>query len=130
MEKNVRLRVNEAIARAQTNGKKILKKDVAAELWKGRNATAQQVNMTALCNGSTKQIRPEWVALCTAQFEGSGLHSELGLTFKAGIYLLTAQNIHGLVGLIFLIHLLASFHITANGVKQEGCRFCRLISKN
>lgn len=63
MEKNVRLRVNEAIARAQTNGKKILKKDVAAELWKGRNATAQQVNMTALCNGSTKQIRPEWVAI-------------------------------------------------------------------
>ncbi len=63
MEKNVRLRVNEAIARAQTNGKKILKKDVAAELWKGRNVTAQQVNMTALCNGSTKQIRPEWVSI-------------------------------------------------------------------
>lgn len=61
MEKNVRLRVNEAIARAQTNGKKVLKKDVAVQLWKGRNATAQQVNMTSLCNGSTKQIRPEWV---------------------------------------------------------------------
>ena len=61
MEKNVRFRVNEAIARAQTNGKKVLKKDVAVQLWKGRNATAQQVNMTSLCNGSTKQIRPEWV---------------------------------------------------------------------
>ena len=57
----VRLRVNEAIARAQTKGKKIFKKDIAAELWKGRNPTAQQVNMTSLCNGSTKQIRPEWV---------------------------------------------------------------------
>ena len=61
MEKNVRLRVNEAIARAQTNGKKVLKKDVAAQLWKGRNAIAQQVNMTSLCNGSTKKILPEWV---------------------------------------------------------------------
>lgn len=61
MEKEIRLRVNEAIARAQTNGKKILKKDVAAELWKGRTVAAQQVNMTALCNGTTKQIRPEWV---------------------------------------------------------------------
>lgn len=60
MEK-VRLRINEAIARANTNGKKVLKKDVAARLWQGSTATAQQVNMTALCNGSTKQIRPEWV---------------------------------------------------------------------
>lgn len=61
MEKIVKLRVNEAIARAQTNGKKVKKKDIAAELWKGSTETAQQVNMTNLCNGSTKQIRPEWV---------------------------------------------------------------------
>lgn len=59
----VKLRVNEAIARAKTQGKKINKKDVAAEIWKGRAASAQQVNMTALCNGSKKQIRPEWVMI-------------------------------------------------------------------
>lgn len=63
MERVIKLRVNEAIARAQTNGKKVKKKDVAAELWKGSTDTAQQVNMTNLCNGSTKQIRPEWVII-------------------------------------------------------------------
>lgn len=62
-ENSVKLRVNEAIARAQTNGKKIFKKDVAAKLWDGRTDVAKQVNMTNLCNGTTKQIRPEWVGI-------------------------------------------------------------------
>lgn len=64
MEKNVqRLRVNEAIARAQTQGVKIYKKDIAEKLWEGRTKAAQQVNMTNLCNGSTGSIRPEWVVI-------------------------------------------------------------------
>lgn len=61
--KETRLRVNEAIARAQTNGNKVFKKDVANRLWESRNDSAKQVNMTNLCNGKTKQIRPEWVTV-------------------------------------------------------------------
>ena len=59
----LRLRVNEAIARSEANGKKVLKKDIAARLFEGRTESAQQVNMTNLCNGTTKQIRPEWVVI-------------------------------------------------------------------
>ena len=55
----MKLRVNEAIARSEANGKKVLKKDIAARLFEG----AQQVNMTNLCNGTTKRIVPEWVVI-------------------------------------------------------------------
>ena len=63
MVEMTKLRVNEAIARAQTAGIKVYKKEVAARLWEGRTESAQQVNMTNLCNGTTKQIRPEWVVI-------------------------------------------------------------------
>lgn len=56
-----RLRVNEAIARSQQNGNKVFKKDVAARLWEGSTESSQQVNMTNLCNGTTKKINPDWV---------------------------------------------------------------------
>ena len=55
----LRLRVNEAIARSEANGKKVLKKDIAARLFEGASESAQQVNMTNLCNGTTKRIVPE-----------------------------------------------------------------------
>lgn len=60
---NMRLRVNEAIARSEANGKKVLKKDIAACLFEGSSESAQQVNMTNLCNGTTKRIVPEWVVI-------------------------------------------------------------------
>lgn len=60
---NMKLRVNEAIARSEANGKKVLKKDVAARLFEGASESAQQVNMTNLCNGTTKRIVPEWVVI-------------------------------------------------------------------
>ena len=53
------MRVNEAIARSEANGKKVLKKDIAARLFEGASESAQQVNMTNLCNGTTKRIVPE-----------------------------------------------------------------------
>lgn len=56
-----RLRVNEAIARSQQKGNKVFKKDVAARLWEGSTESSQQVNMTNLCNGTTKKINPDWV---------------------------------------------------------------------
>lgn len=58
-----KFRVNEAIARANANGIKVLKKDVSARLWEGSTEQAQQVNMTKLCTGKTKAIRPEWVGI-------------------------------------------------------------------
>lgn len=59
----MKLRVNEAIARSEANGKKVLKKDIAARLFEGSSESAQQVNMTNLCNGTTKRIVPEWVVI-------------------------------------------------------------------
>lgn len=70
----MKLRVNEAIARSEMNGKKVLKKDIAARIFEGASESAQQVNMTNLCNGTTKRVAPEWVAIicemcgCTANF--------------------------------------------------------------
>lgn len=68
------LRIEEAIARAKANGTKVLKKDIAAKLWPDSVESAQQVNMTKLCNGRTASIKPEWVVVvcemtgCTADF--------------------------------------------------------------
>lgn len=69
----LRLRVNEAIARSEANGKRF-EKDIAARLFEGASESAQQVNMTNLCNGTTKRIVPEWVVIlcemldCTADY--------------------------------------------------------------
>lgn len=68
------MRIEQAIARAKEQGKKVLKKDIAARLWPDTSAVGQQVNMTALCNGATARIAPEWVNIicemtgCTADF--------------------------------------------------------------
>lgn len=57
----MRLRINEAIARAEMYGKKILKKQLAADIWPNSRPEAQAVNMTNLCTGVTKKINPEWI---------------------------------------------------------------------
>ncbi len=68
------MRIEQAIARAKEQGTKVLKKDVAARLWPDSSPAAQQVNMTALCNGRTNKISPDWVNIicemtgCTADF--------------------------------------------------------------
>lgn len=68
------LRIEAAIARAKENGKKVLKKDIAAKLWPDSVESAQQVNMTKLCSGRTASIKPEWVVVvcemtgCTSDF--------------------------------------------------------------
>ena len=68
------LRIEQAIARAKEQGNKVKKKDIAARLWPDSSQAAQQVNMTALCNGATARIAPEWVNIicemtgCTADF--------------------------------------------------------------
>lgn len=68
------MRIEQAIARAKEQGKKVLKKDIAARLWPDSVPAAQQVNMTNLCNGATARIAPEWINIicemtgCTADF--------------------------------------------------------------
>ena len=68
------IRIEQAIARAKEQGNKVLKKDIAARLWPNSTPVAQQVNMTALCNGKTNRINSDWVAIicemtgCTADF--------------------------------------------------------------
>ena len=68
------LRINEALARANTQGKKVFKKDISEKLWPDSTAIAQQVNMTNLCCGKTQKINPDWVRIicemldCTADF--------------------------------------------------------------
>lgn len=68
------MRIEQAIARAKEQGKKVLKKDIAARLWPDSVAAAQQVNMTNLCNGVTSRIEPGWINIicemtgCTADF--------------------------------------------------------------
>lgn len=70
----MRLKLNEAIARSEANGKKVLKKDIAARLFEGVSESAQQVNMTNLLNGKTQRIKPEWIVIicemcnCSANF--------------------------------------------------------------
>lgn len=59
----MKLRINEAIALSTAKGKKVWKKDIAAKLFPGVSESAQQVNMTNLCNGTTKRIVPDWVVI-------------------------------------------------------------------
>lgn len=62
-------KVNEAIARQEVNGKKVLKKELAAKLWPDSSPTSQQVNMTNLCSGNTKRITPELVVTICRELE-------------------------------------------------------------
>lgn len=68
------MRIEQAIARAKEQGKKVFKKDLAAQFWPNSSPAAQQVNMTALCAGKTAKISPDWVKIicetcgCTADF--------------------------------------------------------------
>ena len=68
------LKVNEAIALAETMGRKIMKKDLAAKIWPNSRPEAQVVNMSNLCSGFTKKINPDWIITicretgCTADF--------------------------------------------------------------
>lgn len=58
-----RLRINEAIARADRNGKRIKKKELATLLWPESSAVAQQVNMTKLCNGTTRRVEVKQIEI-------------------------------------------------------------------
>lgn len=69
-----RLLLNEAIDIAKQNGNPVLKKKLAEKLWPGRKTVTQQVNMTNLCNGSTKSFTKSMLSIickelkCTSDF--------------------------------------------------------------
>lgn len=65
------LKVNEAIARAEMNGKKIFKKDLAAKIWANSRPEAQAVNMTNLASGITKKVNPDWIVILCKELECS-----------------------------------------------------------
>lgn len=70
----MQLRIEMAIARAKEQGRVVQKKEIAAKLWEDSTPAAQQVNMSALCQGRTARIAPEWVLIicsmtgCSADF--------------------------------------------------------------
>lgn len=70
----MRIRITEAIMMAKDNGKKVLKKEMAARLFPGIPESSQQVNFANLTSGRRKSILPEWVPIicemcgCTADF--------------------------------------------------------------
>lgn len=57
------LKINEAILRSGLQGRRIMKKDIAARLFPGVPVTTQQVNFTNLVTGRTRRIDPEWVRI-------------------------------------------------------------------
>lgn len=59
----MKLRLNEVIAQTKINGKRVLKKDIAARLFPGVSEHTQKVNFTNLVKGKTKRITPEWVGI-------------------------------------------------------------------
>lgn len=70
----MRIKLNEALALSTANGKNVKKNELAAKIWPGSNSSAQAVNMTNLCNGTTKRVDPYWIVIicrelgCTSDF--------------------------------------------------------------
>lgn len=61
--KDMKLKLNEAIARSEANGEKVLKKDIALRLFEGASECSRQVRFSNLCRGYTKRVKPEWVVI-------------------------------------------------------------------
>lgn len=68
------LKINEAIAFATMNGKKINKTEIAARLWPKSSLLTRRQNMTNLCSGNTCKVNPKWIKIickmtgCDANF--------------------------------------------------------------
>ena len=77
----IKIKVNEAIARAESMGKKLSKKDLAAKIWANSKPEAQAVNMTNLCSGVTKNVNPEWLVIISLE-TGCSIDFLLGLKDK------------------------------------------------
>lgn len=65
----MRIKLNEAIALSVSKGKKVKKRELAAKIWPNSNSSSQVVNMTNLCNGTTKRIEPDWIVIICRELE-------------------------------------------------------------
>lgn len=69
-----RLKLKEAIARAEMHGATIKKSELASKLWPNSAQRTLTVNMGNLMRGTTKTVSPEWVVIicetlnCSADF--------------------------------------------------------------
>ena len=63
--------LKKAFIKAEMNGKKVFKKDLAAKLWPKGTPSSQQVNMTKLLSGRICYIAPEWVQIICKELECS-----------------------------------------------------------
>lgn len=59
-------RINEALARARDNGKRVKKKELAALLWPESTVVNQRSNMAGLSAGK-RRVKPEWVRIICEQ---------------------------------------------------------------
>lgn len=70
----MKIRVEEAIARARQQGLQIRKKDIAARLWPYAGEQARATYMSRLCSGLTERVTADMVRViadmtgCTADF--------------------------------------------------------------
>lgn len=69
-----KLKIDEAIAFARLNGKKLTKTNIAARIWPESSPLSRRQNMTNLCTGKTDKVNPKWVEIicemtgCDANF--------------------------------------------------------------
>jgi hypothetical protein len=62
----MRLLINEAVARAQSEGRPIEKRELARLLFPDVAPESRVVTMANICSGRTKRIAPEWVPIICA----------------------------------------------------------------
>jgi hypothetical protein len=61
------LRINEALATARINGRKVTKTELAARLWPTSKPATRINLMITLSNGRADYIKPEWIKeICIA----------------------------------------------------------------
>lgn len=59
----MRLKINEAIAAAQLQGKVVKKKDLAKKFFPKSTDQSRSTLMTKVCSGKTTRIDPEWIVI-------------------------------------------------------------------
>lgn len=58
---NINKAIEKEQKRAEMNGKKFTRTDLAIALWPNADKSSQRMNISKLCNGTTKRITPEMV---------------------------------------------------------------------
>lgn len=59
----VLMRIDESIAYALLQGRKVSKKEIKEKFWPDSTQRGRDQNMLNLCNGTTQKIDPSWVQI-------------------------------------------------------------------